>query len=77
MIKRILLTQEVTVTHLIEIEVENEDIIEGIIDALECDRLDDLQDAILTIRNVDGVVIEGYEPEYDYDKDEFEFEIMG
>lgn len=76
MIKQILLTQEITVTHLIEIEVENEDVMKDVINALECDRVEDLQDAILTIRNVDGVTIEGYELEYDYDKDEFEFEIM-
>lgn len=76
MIKQILATQEIRVVHLIEIEVENEDIIKDVINALECERLNDLQEAILTIKDIDGVTIEGYEPEYNYDRDEFEFEII-
>ena len=53
--KRILLTEEVEITHAIDVEISNEEILDDIVEALECDRLEDFNDAISTIKSIGNV----------------------
>jgi len=64
--KRILLTEEVEITHAIDVEISNEEILDDIVEALECDRLEDFNDAISTIKSIGNVEIASAEKDYDY-----------
>lgn len=73
--KRILVIERVKITHAIDIEVTDEEVINDVVETLDCDSIEDLDEAISRLKEMENVEIEGVEKEHDYDADEIEFEI--
>lgn len=64
--KRILVIEKINITHAIDVEVFDEKVIDEIIETLECDRLEDFDDAVSRLGDIENVEVEGIEKEYDY-----------
>lgn len=74
--KRILVIERVKITHAIDIDVADEEVINDVVATLECDRIEDLDDAISRLKEMENVEIEGIEKEHDYDNDDIEIETV-
>lgn len=72
--KRVLVIERVKITHAIDIEVADEEVSNDVMATLDCDRIDDFNDAISRLKEMENVEIEGIEKEYDYVVDEIEIE---
>jgi len=67
---RILVIERVKITHAIDIDVTEQGFIDDIRESLDCDRLEDLDDAISRLKDIENVEIVDIEKQYDYDVDE-------
>jgi hypothetical protein len=58
--------EQIGIDEIYELEISNEEILDDIVEALECDRLEDFNDAISTIKSIGNVEIASAEKDYDY-----------
>lgn len=74
--KRILVIKRVEITHAIEIEIPNENVLNEVVETLNCDKIEDFDDVISRIGSVNDAEIESFEEDYNYNVDEIEIDVV-